>query len=234
MRFRFVQTRPWGGAAVPKMAFAAALALVGSACDGGNGQTNGTKSDGGGTTTGDPPAYTAALAEGASVPIHPDCVAAMSEVPYAFTRRSDEAERQMAEAVRKRIPTPPASSTGHVVTADGKRVDFTYETRETPNGIRVGMMIRKRFDGPDRGMLFVYPVKDYRHYWMRNCFIPIDLAYLRAGKIDQIFTMTPQAGKPQKEMPRYNSESAVRYVLEMPSGWFGSRSIRKGDRIELR
>ena len=45
-------------------------------------------------------AFCEALA--ASVPIHPDCVAAMSEVPYAFTRRSDEAERQMAEAVRKR------------------------------------------------------------------------------------------------------------------------------------
>ncbi|MHC4959316.1 MAG: DUF192 domain-containing protein [Planctomycetota bacterium] len=173
----------------------------------------------------------AALA--ARVPLHPDCVVAMGEVPYTNASPYAAAEKELAVAARAELPAPSAVA-GSITTAAGKTIPISYERRATPNGIAIGMMMRRRFDGEDRGMLFVYPHKYYRRFWMRNCFIPIDVAYVLDGKIDQILAMAPAAGAPPNRIPFYPSESAVQYALEMPSGWFERRGVRKGDRIEVR
>ena len=168
------------------------------------------------------------------LPLHPDTVVAMGEVPFTRPHPADAAERALAGAARRRVPVPPADGRGTVFRADGSRVEITFERRDTNDGIRVGMMMRKRFDGEDRGMLFVYLRPDYRRFWMKNCFIPIDVAYIQAGVIDQILAMPSGAGLPQRDLPFYPSRAAVTQVLEMPAGWFDRRGIKKGDRIELR
>ena len=94
-------------------------------------------------------------------------------------------------------------------------------------------MIRRRFDGENRGMLFVYPHRAQRNFWMRNCFVPIDLAYIYKGKIDQIHeAMEPQAGKPRREFIHHPSDSFIRYALEMPAGWFQENGLGKGTIVE--
>jgi len=167
------------------------------------------------------------------LPIHPDCVVAMGEVPYARQHAADAAERGLAEAARKRVPVPPADGRGTIIKADGSRIEITFERRDTNAAIRVGMMMRKRFDGTNRGMLFVYDHPSYRRFWMKNCFIPIDVAYIENGVIDEILAMQPAAGLPQKDLPFYPSSAAVKRALEMESGWFDRHGVKKGDRIEL-
>ena len=54
----------------------------------------------------------------------------------------------------------------------------------------------------DHGMLFVYQFREQRNFYMRNCFIPLDLAYIKYGKIEQIYTMPPQAGAQEQDMRR--------------------------------
>jgi len=174
-------------------------------------------------------AFCAALLE--RVPIHPDCILAMGEIPYTRPSGTDGEERRLAAAVRDGLPPPPVDGTLEIVSGE-RRVAVTYERRDTTNAIEVGMMFRKRFDGENRGMLFVYPHRYYRKYWMRNVFIPIDLAYIRAGRIDQLVKMKPEAGTPGSEIPRYESRSAVRYVLEMPEGWFERNGISEGALVE--
>jgi hypothetical protein len=121
-------------------------------------------------------------------PIHPDCVVAMEEVPYTGKHGAGPAERELAEAVRRQIPVPAAD--GAVLIRSGENeVRVEVERRRTEAAIAVGMMLRKRFDGDARGMLFEYPHARTHAFWMKNCPIPIDLAYIGRGRIEQICTM---------------------------------------------
>jgi len=165
------------------------------------------------------------------IDLHPDCVLSMGEVPFTRAYRADAAERALAAAVRSAVPVPPAPGELTVVTA-AQRIPVRYELRDTNIGRQTGMMMRKSFDGKDRGMLFVYPHRAQRRFYMRNCFIPIDLAYIKYGRIEDIVTMPPQPGIPTQDLPAYESSTAVRYALEMPGGWFADHGVSIGDRIE--
>jgi uncharacterized membrane protein (UPF0127 family) len=163
--------------------------------------------------------------------LHPDCVVAMGEVPFTRDDPADAAERALAADVRASVPLPPVSGSLTVVTAD-RRIPVAYERRETDIGRMTGMMMRKRFDGTDQGVLFVYPHRAQRRFYMRNCFVRIDLAFLKNGRIEQIVTMPPQPGIPTQDLPGYESNTAVRYALEMPGGWFADHGVVVGDRVE--
>jgi uncharacterized membrane protein (UPF0127 family) len=95
------------------------------------------------------------------------------------------------------------------------------------------MMFRTRFDGESRGMLFEYPNPDYRNFWMRNCPIPIDVAYVNRDRVEEIHTMEPAFGMDPRH-PRYYPSSAVaNLALEMPAGWFAKHGVKAGDRISV-
>jgi uncharacterized membrane protein (UPF0127 family) len=170
------------------------------------------------------------------VSLHPDCVLAMEEIPYTNPHEADLDERALAAAARTPVPLPPVDGHLTIVTAQGE-VRVAYERRATPAGIAVGMMLRRRFDGEDRGMLFEYPHADYRYFWMFNCWIPIDLAYVREGKIEQIEAMVVQVDPKRRprseEWRRYESDAAVKLVLEMPAGWFERRGVKTGDPMRM-
>ncbi|MGH7163804.1 MAG: DUF192 domain-containing protein, partial [Planctomycetota bacterium] len=163
--------------------------------------------------------------------LHPDCVVAMGEVPRARSHSADPDERLLAAAVREAVPVPAPDRTLAVV-AGGRRIDVAVETRDTVNAIWTGMMMRQRFDGEDRGMLFVYRHREYRSFFMLNCFVPIDLAYIRDGRIDQIVPMEPQVGALPDALRYYESRAAVRHVLEMPAGWFQRHGVEAGASVE--
>ena len=169
----------------------------------------------------------------ARVPVHPDCVVAMGEIPYTRDHPANDDEIALAAAARERVKIPETDGRATITKKNGETIDITYETRATSNGRRIGMMMRKRFDGKQRGMLFIYPWRASRWFWMRNCFVEIDLAYIREGRIEQILTMKPEAGTKPSEIPHYESNAAVRYALEMPGGWFESHGVRKGDAVEI-
>jgi uncharacterized membrane protein (UPF0127 family) len=166
------------------------------------------------------------------VPIHPDCVLAMGEVPYTHPHPAALAEKALAAAARRDLPVPPADGALTLRTAD-RAIEVTFERRTTTVGIEVGMMLRRRFDGQDRGMLFEYPHRADRYFWTKNCRIPIDLAYIKGGHIEQIETMTPGAGRDQRDLPRYDSRTPVKYALEMPGGWFEKNGVEVGDKVEF-
>lgn len=166
------------------------------------------------------------------VALHPDCVVAMQEVPFTNDHAADPDERALAAAVREVVPVPPADGALKIHTVQGP-VRVTYEHRTTTTAIAVGMMLRRRFDGQNRGMLFEYPFRADRWYWMMNCRIPIDLAYLKDGKVEQLEAMPAGAGKDPDELRRYPSRTPVKYALEMPAGWFSRHGVALGDRVEF-
>jgi uncharacterized membrane protein (UPF0127 family) len=165
------------------------------------------------------------------VPLHPDCVLAMGEVAYTNPHAADPAEKELAKAARARVPVP-APDVRVVIRSGDREIDVDAE-RRTGDGIMVGMMFRTRFDGLSRGMLFEYPHAAERQFWMRNCRIPIDVAYVYRGRVEKIWTMEPGFGADQDVLRRYPSDTVANLALEMPAGWFEEHGIKRGDELQV-
>jgi uncharacterized membrane protein (UPF0127 family) len=95
-----------------------------------------------------------------------------------------------------------------------------------PEDRNLGLMFRRSME-PDSGMLFVFDTDDFQRFWMKNTLIPLSIAYItRDSLITDILEMAPL-----DTTTPYLSSRAVRYALEMNSGWFQSRDIKPGDTV---
>lgn len=94
-----------------------------------------------------------------------------------------------------------------------------------------GLMYRSSLPD-DEGMLFIFPQASSQGFWMKNCLMDMDIAYIDdAGKIVDIITM--KAPKPGDVLfPRYRSSQPVRYALETNPGWFAKRGIEVGEVVQ--
>ncbi|MDR2982135.1 MAG: DUF192 domain-containing protein [Puniceicoccales bacterium] len=81
----------------------------------------------------------------------------------------------------------------------------------------------------NEGMFFVFPSNQERSFWMRDVPINISLGYLTEdGKLDEIKAL--YANDPSS-VPSRSRE--IRYVLEMPEGWFEKAGIKPGAQIDI-
>jgi hypothetical protein len=120
-----------------------------------------------------------------------------------------------------------AAAAGQVaIEANGHRI--LAELAATPAERDRGLMFRTALP-TDGGMLFVYP-NDARHcMWMRNTYVPLSVAFVDAqGRVVNTDEMAPQTDV------SHCAASPVRYVLEMPAGWFARRGVGAGTRLDFR
>ncbi len=111
------------------------------------------------------------------------------------------------------------------VTIAGQRyeVEFahTFEQRSQ------GLMFRQHLC-ENCGMLFQFTPARRVGMWMKNTFIPLDVAFIKAdGVITDIKTMQPH------DLNTTLSSEKVSYSLEMNQGWFKKHSISEGDKITI-
>lgn len=86
-----------------------------------------------------------------------------------------------------------------------------------------GLMYRKHL-GQNQGMLFVFSCEDYYSFWMKNTYIPLDIAFIdSSGKIVDIKSMYPLSVKAVK------SNKPCKYALEVNRGWFDDNKISVGN-----
>ena len=105
----------------------------------------------------------------------------------------------------------------HVITAEVADSDTT-RTR--------GLMFRRSLPA-NHGMLFVFDAKSKHCMWMRNTLIPLSVAFLdEQGRILNIEDMKPQTED------NHCAARPARFALEMNQGWFASRGIKAGARID--
>ena len=79
---------------------------------------------------------------------------------------------------------------------------------------------------PDSGMIFVFAQSEPLAFWMKNCFIPLSIAYIDSkGVIVSIVDMKPQ------DESTYPSGAPAMFALEMKQGWFKERGIVVGDKV---
>jgi len=91
-----------------------------------------------------------------------------------------------------------------------------------------GLMFREHLP-EDQGMLFVFEVSRIQSFWMRNTFIPLDIAFIDSeGKIVDIQHMVPL-----DESKSYVSAAPALYVLEVNAGWFERHGVKVGERVKF-
>lgn len=83
-------------------------------------------------------------------------------------------------------------------------------------------------DGTPRGMLFVFAGEAVRSFWMRDTYVPLDLAYATAdGMIVEVHDLVPHDETP------VTSGEPVQYALEARAGTFAAEGIAVGSVIVL-
>lgn len=90
-----------------------------------------------------------------------------------------------------------------------------------------GLMFRKSLC-EDCGMFFKFSEPKYAGMWMKNTFVPLDVAFIdRKGVITDIKPLTPHS------LESVGSSKEVLYALEMNQGWFAKNNINVGDQITI-
>src|SRR5688572_22184884 len=101
------------------------------------------------------------------------------------------------------------------------------EVAATPSQRQQGLMFREEL-AEDAGMLFLFPGESRNGFWMRNTYVPLDIAYIGFdGTVQEI-----RAAKPLDETPLTPAQS-YRYVLEVNQGWFERHNMGIGAKITL-
>jgi len=101
------------------------------------------------------------------------------------------------------------------------------EVASTAGQREQGLMYREVVEA-GTGMLFVFENEAVRSFWMKNTFVPLDIAYLDSSmRIVDIQQMAPRT----EEL--YESSDPAMFALEVPQGWFEEQGIREGDTAEI-
>jgi uncharacterized membrane protein (UPF0127 family) len=130
------------------------------------------------------------------------------------------------------LPTIPATIGGQ---------PFLLEVAADPQTMYRGLGGR-RVIPPLGGMLFVYPAPGPLAFVMRDCPIPIDVAFLDPdGRIVGIHTMKPEpprrpdesAAAYESRLPSYPSPVPAQYAVELAGGRLAELGVRAGDRVTI-
>lgn len=127
--------------------------------------------------------------------------------------------------------SPPAIASAETreltVNGDGVSAKVTVELASKPEQRQQGLMFRQQMDD-DRGMLFIFPGDSSVGFWMKNTYIPLDIAYLSAeGRVQEI-----RAARPLDET-NLTPGAPYRYTLEVNAGWFARNGLGVGATVTI-
>jgi uncharacterized membrane protein (UPF0127 family) len=123
--------------------------------------------------------------------------------------------------------SPKGTRQGQVQLTIG-RARLWVEVAEDETSRTKGLMFRRQMP-QDEGMLFVFEYPQPLSFWMKNTFLPLDIAFVaRDGRILNILYMTPL-----DESQRYISQGPALYAIEANAGWFQQNGIKAGDKVHF-
>lgn len=111
-------------------------------------------------------------------------------------------------------------------------VTVTARVARTPTERRRGLQGIAHLE-PEDGMLLIYPEPRRMSIWMKDCLVPLDVAFIDAGgRITQIQRLeAPRRPADVPERTRAHKPSVM--VLEMPAGFFQRHGLDVGTRVIL-
>ena len=91
-----------------------------------------------------------------------------------------------------------------------------------------GLMFRNSIP-KNYGMFFIWEHQKKQCMWMKDTFIPLDVAYINnKGEILEIYDMVPLSKK------SVCSRNYAKFALEVNRGWFKDNNIDIGDVIDIK
>jgi len=89
---------------------------------------------------------------------------------------------------------------------------------------------RRTFLDADSGMLFIYPTPEVLDFCMRDCEIPLDIAFINADlEIIRIHTMDVEPDR--LGSTPYSSDTPAQYALEVPAGALARANVAVGHKV---
>jgi uncharacterized membrane protein (UPF0127 family) len=94
----------------------------------------------------------------------------------------------------------------------------------------------------DGGMIFVFPRAERRQFVMRDCLVPIDIAFLDgSGRVLTTYTMPIETPRQEGEsdmdyenrLERYSSRFPCEFVLELKAGTLERLGVEEGDLVQF-
>lgn len=132
---------------------------------------------------------------------------------------------QQALAVEGSLVKQATETPSVAIMINGHAIKVEYA--ETFAQRSVGLMHRQSLC-PQCGMLFKFANPKVASMWMKNTFIPLDVAFIRSdGVISDIKALQPH------DLTAVGSSVNVLYALEMNQGWFEQHKIKVGDKIQI-
>lgn len=134
----------------------------------------------------------------------------------------------IASSICSPSQTPSSLEKVEIAVTQGGTVEvLTVEVAATAAERSRGLMYRV-WMAEDAGMLFVFPGNSRQGFWMRNTFIPLDIAYIGAdGTVQEI-----RKGEPLN-LAILTPDKAYRYVIEVNEGWFERHGLGVGAKVVL-
>ena len=132
------------------------------------------------------------------------------------------------------LPESAPEPDGPVVRIGGAsyRVDLAVLPEERSQGLS-----GRETMAPDEGMLFVFEEERVLHFWMKEMRFPLDIIWIDAqcslvSVAADVPTPPPNASN--DEIPRAQSPSPARFVLEVNAGEAARNGLSPGDPVEFR
>jgi uncharacterized protein len=104
---------------------------------------------------------------------------------------------------------------------------YSFESAVTEKQRQTGLMFRKKLD-KNNGMLFIYGKEEYLFFYMKNTFIPLDIAFID----DEFKIIDIQQMEPLDETT-IQSKGKARYALEVNRGFFSKAGLNVGDKLDF-
>lgn len=132
---------------------------------------------------------------------------------------------------------PPTASADTVVTRKLPKIravlngeSFDLEVAVSLEDQLRGLMYRDSL-GEKSGMLFNFNPPRAVNFWMKNCRIPLDMVFIRAGTVANVVDSATPC--PRDPCPVYASVYSVDTVIELPGGSVKKYVIQPGDHVQL-
>ncbi|WP_040610188.1 DUF192 domain-containing protein [Salinimonas chungwhensis] len=104
---------------------------------------------------------------------------------------------------------------------------YQLEYAQTFRQRATGLMYRRTLC-EDCGMLFRFSPPKQASMWMKNTYIPLDVAFIdKNGVITDIKALKPH------DLTSKGASKVITYALEMNQGWFAAHDIAVGDKITI-
>jgi uncharacterized membrane protein (UPF0127 family) len=94
-----------------------------------------------------------------------------------------------------------------------------------------GLSGRERL-AADAGMLFLLP-DDRPTFWMKGMRFPLDIVWIRDGRVVDVTADVPPPDRPSASLPTYSPDRPADRALEVNAGWAARHDVERGDTVRV-